>query len=419
MRILFCAYDRPGHIATGPNAWIQRLIFDLSKNYSLDIITLFFYTGKISECPTIDYFKSNNLKTESYCISKHQFIEDQVRYLLKVVQKNSITVVVANLTVPGYYAAQYLTPYHVACIPVFHSNDKFTKGVFNKFIVDKPKNYFTTTVAVSSYINKLSQSNGYVIPCGTPLIQNKAIVSNGNYKVIYAGRLVIEAKQIIKLTEAFVSASKQNEIIEFSIVGDGPWKDEVISILSKDDNHRVTLYDPISPNKIINKIAEHHTITLLSDYEGMPIAVMEAMSVGVVPVCYIGESGIAELIKDGYNGFIVKDREKDYQEKLNMLQQDPELWQRLSKNAIQTIEEKYSTKVTHQQWADLLNSFRNNEVKTIKIPKVIKLEGEPLLYGDNRKPSFVIRMKHRIEKLWMMLRLSIRPRARLKALFNK
>ena len=47
MKILFCAYDRPGQIASGPNAWLQRLIPDLISNYGLDIQTLFVYSGSI------------------------------------------------------------------------------------------------------------------------------------------------------------------------------------------------------------------------------------------------------------------------------------------------------------------------------------------------------------------------------------
>jgi len=418
MKILFCAYDRPGHIATGPNAWIQRLVFDLHLRYHLDITTLFFYTGKISECPTISYFESNNLTFDSYCISKHQYIEDQVKYLLKTVQKNNISVVVANLTVPGYYSAKYLNEYNIPSIPVFHSNDDFTKGVFKKFIENTSNNNFSASVAVSSYINSLSKNNGYVIPCGTPQGKDIAKPPSCQLKIIYAGRLAIEAKQIIKLTNAFIAASKQNSDLHFSIVGDGPYHNEVKLLVDENGSDNITLYPAVPQSKIINKIAKHHVITLLSDYEGMPIAVMEAMSVGVVPVCYVGEGGISELIEHGVNGYIVTDREQDYQEKLNLLQKDSDLWQRMSKNAIKTIEDKYSTEITHKKWAKLLNSFRNTETQKISIPKKIILEGQPLLYGDIRKPECYIRLKLKLEKTWMNLRLAIRPRARLKALLK-
>ena len=61
MKILFCAYDRSNHLATGPNAWLQRLVPDLISNYGLDIQTLFVYSGEYRQCPTISHFKKNNL----------------------------------------------------------------------------------------------------------------------------------------------------------------------------------------------------------------------------------------------------------------------------------------------------------------------------------------------------------------------
>lgn len=422
MRILFCAYDRPGHIATGPNAWIQRLIPDLI-NRNFDIITHFFYEGNEKECPTIAYFKKNKIPFIKNKLEKLTYTEFQVKELLKQISNYKVSVLVANLVIPAFYSAKYLKQYNFPVIPVLHSNEPHTKGVIKKFINNKDTG-ICFSVSVSSLINSYITDNEtnrqhQIIPCGTPETALQSKVFDDTIKVIYAGRLEVEQKQILLLTDAFIKCSQRLPKVNFNIYGNGHYQKEVELLIEKETKHNVFFKGAVPPSEIQQTMAQHHIFTLMSDYEGMPIALMEAMACGVVPVCLSEASGINEIIKNGVNGFIVKDRHKDYQEKLNLLQQDPELWQRLSKNAIQTIEEKYSTKVTHQQWADLLTSFRNNEVKTIKIPKVIKLDGEPLLYGDSRKPSFVIRMKHRIGKLWMMLRLSIRPRARLKAIFKK
>ncbi|WP_371821102.1 glycosyltransferase [Chloracidobacterium sp. D] len=41
---------------------------------------------------------------------------------------------------------------------------------------------------------------------------------------------------------------------------------------------------------------------LLSDYEGLPIALMEAMATGLVPICTAMRSGIGQLVVDGVTG---------------------------------------------------------------------------------------------------------------------
>ena len=425
MKILFCAYDRPGQISSGPNAWLQRLVPDLISNYGLDIQTLFVYSGESNKCPTISYFKENNLPIHLINSNTHNYVEGQVKELLGIIKKEDISVVVANLVIPALYATQYLKPFNISVIGVLHSNDEFYKGVITKFIHGNKKNQLSTAVSVSGYINTICESQNtntqlLNIPCGTPEIENSTLRNSQEvFKVIYAGRLVKEAKQVLKLTKAFCDASKVNSNLEFSIYGDGD-QEQSIKALIKDEkaSKNVILFKALPPSQILNKIQEHHVFTLMSDYEGMPIALMEAMACGVVPVCYVGEGGVDEIIEYGVNGFIVKNRGEDYQEKLQLLVNDRSLLETMSKNAISTIEQKYSSKITHQKWFELLNNFKGVKQKPLRIPLRIKLKGTLLYYGDNRKPSLKDRSATWLKTNWMAFRLFARPRTRLRDLLK-
>jgi colanic acid/amylovoran biosynthesis glycosyltransferase len=425
MRILFCAYDRPNHLATGPNAWLQRLVPDLISNYGLDIQTLFVYSGVSKKCPTISYFKENNLTIHLINSNTHNYVEDQIKELLGIIKKEDISLVVANLVIPALYATQYLKPFNIPVIGVMHSNDEFYKGVITKFIHGNKKNQLSTAVSVSEYINTICTSQNTKtqllnISCGTPEVKNSTSPESQEIlKVIYAGRLVVQQKQILKLTKAFCDASKVNSNLEFSIYGDGD-KEQSIKVLIKDEkaSKNVILFKAVPPCQIINKIQEHHVFTLMSDYEGMPIALMEAMACGVVPICLNEESGINEIIQHGVNGFIVKNRGEDYQDKLQLLVNDRSLWETMSKNAIATIQQKYSSKITHKKWFELLNQFKDVKQKPLKIPLRIKLKGPLLYYGDNRKPNFKDRNATWLKTNWMTFRLFARPRARLRELLK-
>ena len=421
MKILFCAYDRAGQIASGPNAWLQRLVPDLISNYRLDIQTLFVYSGESNKCPTISFFKNKNIPLQLINSNTHNYVEDQVKELLGIIKKEDISLVVANLVIPALYATQYLKPYNIPVIGVLHSNDTFYKSVITKFIHGNKKNQFSTAVSVSEYINTICKSQNtntqlLNIPCGTPEVKNStSLDSQEVFKVIYAGRLVKEAKQVLKLTKAFCDASKVNSNLEFSIYGDGD-QEQSIKALIKDEkaSKNVILFKALPPSQILNKIQEHHVFTLMSDYEGMPIALMEAMACGVVPVCYVGEGGVDEIIEHGVNGFIVKNRGEDYQEKLQLLVNDRSLLETMSKNAISTIEQKYSSKITHQKWFELLNNFKGVKQKPLRIPLRIKLKGTLLYYGDNRKPSLKDRSATWLKSNWIAFRIFARPRARLR-----
>ena len=425
MKILFCAYDRPGQIASGPNAWLQRLVPDLISNYGLDIQTLFVYSGESKKCPTISFFKNKNLPLQLINRDSCNYVEDQVKELLNIVKREYISTVVANLVVPALYATQYLKPFNIPVIGVMHSSDKFYKGVIAKFIHGKTKNQLTTAVSVSGYINTICRSKNTQtqllnIPCGTPEVKNStSLDSQEILKVIYAGRLVKEAKQVLKLTKAFCDASKVNSNLDFSIYGDGD-KEQSIKALIEDQkaSKNVMLFKALPPSQIINKMQEHHVFTLMSDYEGMPIALMEAMACGLVPVCYVGEGGVDEIIEHGVNGFIVKNRGEDYQEKLQLLVNDRSLWETMSKNARATIQQKYSSKITHQKWYELLNQCKDVKQKPLRIPLRIKLKGPLLYYGDNRKPNLKDRSTTWLKTNWMTFRLFTRPRARLRELLK-
>lgn len=425
MKILFCAYDRPGQIASGPNAWLQRLVPDLISNYSLDIQTLFVYSGEYRQCPTISYFKENNLPIHLINSNTRNYVEDQVKILLNIVRIEHISTVVANLVIPALYATQYLKQFNIPVIGVMHSNDTFYQGVITKFIHGKSKNQLSTAVSVSEYINTICESQNTKtqllnIPCGTPEAKKSAFPESQEIlKVIYAGRLVVQQKQILKLTKAFCDASKVNSNLEFSIYGNGDKEQSISALINHERaSKNVKLFKALPPKEIINKIQEHHVFTLMSDYEGMPIALMEAMACGVVPICLNEESGINEIIEHGVNGFIVKNRGKDYQDKLQLLVNDRSLWETMSKNAIATIEQKYSSKITHQNWFELLNQFKDVKQKPLKIPLRIKLKGALLYYGDNRKPNFKDRNATWLKTNWMTFRLFARPRARLRELLK-
>jgi glycosyltransferase involved in cell wall biosynthesis len=425
LKILFCAYDRPGHIASGPNTWIQRLVPDLRNTYGLDVTTLFIYNGEEDKCPTLSHFRAKQLPLVTINKDDFPYVADQAKEILKIIKSNKITVLIANLVIPAYYAARFLKPFNIPVIGVLHSNDTFYKGVIDKFITGTEQDRLTKVVSVSRYIDNLiigsnGSSDSIVISCGTPMSSvNVKQRTLKDFKIIFAGRLVIEAKQILKVTQAFCNASKTNENYEFNIFGDGDQDQNVQTLINKNSSEQqVKLHAALPPEKIINKIAEHHVFTLLSDYEGMPLSLMEAMACGVVPVCYINEGGIDEIVEHGVNGFIVKNREEDYQDKLKSLVDDQLLWEQMSENAIQTIKTRYSSDITHKQWFELLNGYKNNTIKKVRIPFNMKLDGELLYYGDNRKPTLKVLLKNDLNRRFQKIRLYLRPRARLKSLFD-
>ena len=69
--------------------------------------------------------------------------------------------------------------------------------------------------------------------------------------------------------------------------------------------------------------------------EGLPMVLLEAMSYGIPSIAYRTESGVADIIDNGENGYIIENRnQKDYIEKLNELITDDSLLKKFSMSAL-------------------------------------------------------------------------------------
>lgn len=79
---------------------------------------------------------------------------------------------------------------------------------------------------------------------------------------------------------------------------------------------------------------------LLSNYEGLPMSIIEAMSFGK-PVVASNVGGIAELL-DGTNGYAVNNDAGEVSEKIEFILENPLQYTSLSQSARETYLEKFT-----------------------------------------------------------------------------
>ena len=112
-------------------------------------------------------------------------------------------------------------------------------------------------------------------------------------------------------------------------------------------------------------------IVLLSDYEGTPLSLLEGMANGLVPIVMDIGGGVGDLVQHGYNGLVVKNREKDFEEKVQMLLNNRQLFAQLSINARSTIEQKYSIGRFTKQWVSMFEDLYKFDYRRKKIKNVV------------------------------------------------
>ena len=93
------------------------------------------------------------------------------------------------------------------------------------------------------------------------------------------------------------------------------------------------------------EVAQADVFVLASFAEGLPVALMEAMALGV-PCVSTTIAAIPELIEDGKNGFLVSpSNPAKLHHTLKLLASDAELRRQFSRKARATVEDRYNLAV--------------------------------------------------------------------------
>ena len=150
-------------------------------------------------------------------------------------------------------------------------------------------------------------------------------------KLITVGR-VAKIKNHKLMLSAFSKIIKKFSDVQLTVVGDGPEFDNIKKY--SDEIGLKGLVDFKGFRTDIEDLLKVHDAFLLSShYEGISIAGLEAMSLGL-PIVSTNVGGVSEMVQDSVNGFLVEnDSVSDYAESIIRLCSDDKLFEELRSNS--------------------------------------------------------------------------------------
>ena len=129
----------------------------------------------------------------------------------------------------------------------------------------------------------------------------------------------------------------------FLLVGDGEWRERILSQINKSGKSAHFHWVGVQKN-VVPYLSLMDIYLSTSEFEGLPIAMLEAMSCEV-PVVATRAGGIGEVIQHGKQGYLTEIEEWEELEKYCVeLLQNPQLQQQMAHAARERVIEKFSMK---------------------------------------------------------------------------
>lgn len=161
---------------------------------------------------------------------------------------------------------------------------------------------------------------------------------------------LVEKKGIEYGIRAAAKLLQVNSNIKYSIIGDGPMRENLQQLIQElDVGERVKLLGWKQQEEVVEILNDADILLAPSvtskdgNQEGIPVAMMEAMAMGL-PVVTTLHSGIPELVHNDTSGFLVPEKDVDsLAEKLGYLVEHPEDWLKMGQAGRAYVEEYYNS----------------------------------------------------------------------------
>lgn len=207
------------------------------------------------------------------------------------------------------------------------------------------------------------------IPYGVPSLtaddirQRLAQPKDGMLRIGYVGRLTQEQKRVMEFVPLTQALTQRGVKFELHLIGDGIDRARLEEAFRQDAPEvRVKFWGWLAPDEVRNRLLKLDVFLLMSDYEGLPVALLEAMGHGLAPVVSGIASGNTQLVRDGKNGFVVATGDiATFADRLQLLAGDTQLLNTM-RIAVWEKSREYSAQRMVDRYVECFESLAANQL---------------------------------------------------------
>lgn len=332
----------------------EKLVLELANNISaslFDISIISFY-NQSKDMHIYDYLINKDIKI--YFLDKNTGLDFSLFFKIKkLIKKLNPDIIHAHLgtllyLIPSFNKRQkkYFT--------IHNTPKEEAKGLQKLVRIFCFKYKKVVPIAISNQIAemtqkyyKLKKKKIVTIYNGINLSEKHKNITQkeGNFVIINVSSFK-PAKDHITLLNVYNEFHKKHTNSELWLLGDGALKEDILNYIKEKNISDVTLFGNV-PN-VYDYLLKADMFLLTSVFEGLPLCLLEAQSVGL-PIVSTNVGGICDIIKDDYNGLLVNPKDVNTMvSKCELLIDNVELQKRLSINSIES-SKQYSIKLCAEQ----------------------------------------------------------------------
>jgi glycosyltransferase involved in cell wall biosynthesis len=362
-----------GDLWAGAEVQAFTLISELNKNPELKLSTITFNKGRLSQelkqlgLPTYVFDESKNNPFQLFSKVKKVLSHEKVQILHTHRYKENI---IGGIAAKLFGNIQLVKTVHGLAEP-FKGIKKTKQKFYNLLDQWITKLFFHKVIGVSNQISeklKRELPNSKVvcihncialerIKAEKPVIETKKELGIRFDSVIIGtvGRLV-PVKGIEYLLKSAKILGEKFPDLRLLIVGDGPAKNQLQELAKKLGINSSVIFTG-HRDDVLNLVSCLDVFVLPSLSEGIPMALLEAMAVGV-PVVASNVGGIPEVLEDGKTGILIPARdEKIMANVCQNLLEHKETRELLAIKAKKVVEERFSAAAMAEKVAQIYRSL--------------------------------------------------------------
>ncbi len=299
--------------------------------------------------------------------NRHFIFEDRIRAVLQELSRFKPTAAVSCLSAMSFEVLRYL-PVGVFRVGMVQSHDPGVYAMVRKYAahVDLMAGVSKLVEETLKGMPEFARVAVRYLPYGVPMPEQWAPASpksGAPLQILYLGRLAQEQKRVRLFVQIFAQLAASGIPFHWTMAGEGPEAGFLQSALrSSSPKQTISFPGGIPYREVPRLLAAHNVFLLASDYEGLPLSLLEAMGYGLVPVVSDLASGIREVVDETTGKRVPPDHTGGYAEAILWLHEHREEMSRLSRNAQARVRSEFSVGAMTDRWLAVLPPHPPSEV---------------------------------------------------------